>query len=596
MGYFEQNSSFFRFLFVALPFLTVPAFFLHPKSFVWVCAGWVADGIKHVLGGTGIAYEIMREGSLPTFIVLFWIISLGVGFFVVGRINKRAQLRAKQQLLEAKKLRKIERKKGRARSQSAASAPPSVSTSNQKRGSQSGSRQNIKKAQKLRSSESDRVYEGMPRANSDPAPLAERDSDAESSDDDDFFFRQNEKALAQLKEDKRKADIVRQKLRDEELRRRTEKKARRNERRANEISSKKKDLYNQKARKERQSAVKLRRQSDASKVQSRQHSKFQLQQRGQLQQQRTPQQSSLQLREQPQKPQQSHEQQVYQRRRKNAQDQHQRSQAKNEGRGKTSVVQEGTHSSNPNPQVSWRRQPNLSLQQHKGNKTDHKYSRKSSGKPQIVMTQGHESAKSRELKAFLSNLGIEQYAAGFISAHVDLDTLAALSDTDLDHFLPFGPKRILQRALQVRVQQALKTMEQLKQHQQQKQQQSQRRNQQQGQARKWRQQEQEEQIFEERQHLFHNQSQPQMMAQQHQHTANYDFNMFPVMDSSIVQPVQDSNSDFNLSSGNIYSPDNKLNAVEPPVHLSTHGRKNTATVVEEMSSLADSMAASLFDE
>ena len=123
----KKGPSWFFIAVIALPFLCIPAFFLHPRSFVWVCARWISDLTRYTVGGTRIAIEIIREGNLPTFVVLFWIIALLCAFLYLRRVNLKAQLHAKEHFRGIKRGRKNDRRKSNMRFRNSVSRPlPSI--------------------------------------------------------------------------------------------------------------------------------------------------------------------------------------------------------------------------------------------------------------------------------------------------------------------------------------------------------------------------------------------------------------------------------------------------------------------------------------
>ena len=61
------------FFLIALPALTLPALFLHPGGLTWVMLESVTSFFKNALGGATVAFDILREGNLTTYIFMLWI-------------------------------------------------------------------------------------------------------------------------------------------------------------------------------------------------------------------------------------------------------------------------------------------------------------------------------------------------------------------------------------------------------------------------------------------------------------------------------------------------------------------------------------------
>ena len=68
-----RSNGCLPFVLFALPALTLPALFLHPGGLTWVVLESVTSFFRNFLGGTSVAFDILREGNLTTFVVMLWI-------------------------------------------------------------------------------------------------------------------------------------------------------------------------------------------------------------------------------------------------------------------------------------------------------------------------------------------------------------------------------------------------------------------------------------------------------------------------------------------------------------------------------------------
>ena len=91
-----SKPSFLSVLLVILPLILLPAFFLHPASFLWVVVRHVVEFVKHCWSGGLMAGTILMEDSIIAAIVLFWLSAIGIAIFLVRSKVKTAAANTKR--------------------------------------------------------------------------------------------------------------------------------------------------------------------------------------------------------------------------------------------------------------------------------------------------------------------------------------------------------------------------------------------------------------------------------------------------------------------------------------------------------------------